>query len=74
MESRPIDVPTVFAGFADYWEPFLGGQGPGPAYVASLEADDRDRLRDLLRERLPQAEDGSISLVARAWAGRGRRQ
>ena len=71
--SRAIDVPTVFRDFDDYWEPFLGGQGPAPAYVMSLAEDERSRLRESLRERLPQAADGSISLVARAWAAKGRR-
>jgi SAM-dependent methyltransferase len=69
--SRAIDVPTVFRDFDDYWEPFLGGQGPAPAYVASLGEAGRTRLRELLRERLPSAPHGSISLVARAWAARG---
>lgn len=67
-----IEIATRFAGFDDYWEPFLGGQGPAPAYAMSLEAAARDRLRDRLRERLPVAADGSIQLVARAWAVRGR--
>jgi SAM-dependent methyltransferase len=69
--SRAIDVPTAFRDFDDYWEPFLGGQGPAPAYVSSLGDAETARLRDLLRERLPTAPDGSISLVARAWAARG---
>jgi hypothetical protein len=69
--SRAIDVPTVFRDCADYWEPFLGGQGPAPAYVTSLGDAERARLHDLLRGRLPTAPDGSISLVARAWAARG---
>jgi SAM-dependent methyltransferase len=28
---RAIDIPTPFTSFEDYWEPFLGGQGPAPA-------------------------------------------
>jgi SAM-dependent methyltransferase len=68
---RAVDVPTVFAGFDDYWQPFLGGQGPAPAYVMSLPEDDRRALRDLLAARLPTAPDGSVPLVARAWAVRG---
>lgn len=66
-----IDVPTVFAGFDDYWNPFLGGQGPAPAYTMSLAPEDRQALRDLLRARLPAAPDGTIALTARAWAVRG---
>jgi SAM-dependent methyltransferase len=68
---RAIEVPTVFSDFDDYWGPFLGGQGPAPAYVMSLTDDRRWALRDLLRARLPSGPDGSISLVARAWAVRG---
>jgi hypothetical protein len=71
VASRPIDVPTVFRDFDDYWSPFLGGQGPAPAYAMSLNAEDRRALRERLRARLPMADDGSIRLTARAWAVRG---
>jgi len=71
VETRAIDVPTVFADFDDYWSPFEGGQGPAPGYCASLPRDRRAALRERLRETLPAAADGSISLVARAWAVRG---
>ena len=71
VETRAIDVPTVFADFDDYWSPFEGGQGPAPGYCASLPPDRRAVLRERLRETLPAASDGSISLVARAWAVRG---
>lgn len=63
-----IDIPTRFASFEDYWRPFLGGQGPAPGYTMSLDETARARLRDRLRERLPAAPDGSLSLTARAWA------
>jgi SAM-dependent methyltransferase len=68
---QAIDVPTVFADFDDYWAPFLGGQGPAPAYVVSLTDGHRRELRDLLRARLPVSPDGSVRLTARAWAVRG---
>lgn len=67
---RAIDIPTLFANFDDYWQPFLGGQGPAPAYVMSLGETARERLRDSIRERLPTEANGSISLTARAWAAR----
>ena len=73
VEVRAIDVPTVFRTFDDYWSPFLGGQGPGPAYVMSLDTDRRDALRDRLRSKLHEEADGSIRLTARAWAVRGRK-
>jgi SAM-dependent methyltransferase len=68
---RSIDVDTVFTSFDDFWTPFLGGQGPAPAYAMSLTQHDREALRDLLRERLPAGRDGTIALAARAWAVRG---
>ena len=70
--SRPIDVPTVFRDFDDYWRPFLGGQGPAPGYAMSLDEEPRTALRERIRAALPVSRDGSISLVARAWAVRGR--
>jgi SAM-dependent methyltransferase len=70
VEVAPIDIPTPFANFDDYWQPFLGGQGPAPAYAMSLEEGARKRLRDRIRDRIPVAANGSILLTARAWASR----
>ena len=71
VEVRPIEVPTRFRDFDDYWAPFLGGQGPAPGYAMALDEPRRAMLREELRARLPAASDGSIPLVARAWAARG---
>ncbi len=68
-----IEVPTVFRDFDDYWTPFLSGVGPAPGYAMSLGDDARAALRDRLRSSVPTDPDGSIHLVARAWAVRGRR-
>lgn len=73
METGEITVPTRFRDFDDYWGPFLGGQGPAPAYVASLPEDHRAELRERLRATLPRACDGSIRLTARAWTAWGAR-
>jgi hypothetical protein len=70
VEVKPIDIPTSFANFDDYWQPFLGGQGPAPAYAMSLDETTRARLRDHIRGRMPAEANGSISLTARAWAAR----
>jgi hypothetical protein len=67
----PLDTPTPFRDFDDYWQPFLGGQGPAPAYAMSLDEPARIKLRDRIRARLPIADDGTIALNARAWAARG---
>lgn len=40
----PIDVPTVFTDFDDYWAPFLRGEGPAPSYVVSLPPEERTAL------------------------------
>ncbi|MEU8636567.1 methyltransferase domain-containing protein [Amycolatopsis sp. NPDC048633] len=66
-----IKIPTVFTGFDDYWQPFLGAQGPAPAYLATLPEARRDQVRELLRSRLPTNPDGSIPLSARAWVVQG---
>lgn len=68
---RPIDVPTVFTDFDDLWTPFLGGQGPAPAYLVSLPPDRQDAIREALRRRVEPGADGTIALNARAWAIRG---
>ncbi len=71
VETRAIDVPTVFRDFDDYWSPFLGGQGPAPGYAMSLSEERRAALREGIRTRLPHSPDGSIHLIGRAWAVRG---
>jgi SAM-dependent methyltransferase len=70
VEATAIDIPTLFADFDDYWQPFLGGQGPAPAYAMSLDETARAQLRGRIRARLPTEANGSISLTARAWAVR----
>jgi SAM-dependent methyltransferase len=67
-EVTAIDIATPFTSFEDYWQPFLGGQGPAPAYAVSLDETARMRLRDRLRARIAVQADGSISMNARAWA------
>ncbi|WP_328460871.1 class I SAM-dependent methyltransferase [Actinoplanes sp. NBC_00393] len=73
VSTRRIQIRTIFTDFDDFWNPFLGGQGPAPSYVATLADPDRDALRELLRTRLPTSTDGSIPLTAAAWAVRGTR-
>jgi SAM-dependent methyltransferase len=71
IEVRAIDMPTNFVDFDDYWTPFLGGQGPAPGYTMSLDEERRSALRERIRSQLPIESDGSIHLIARAWAIRG---
>ena len=68
VSCAPIEVPTVFKDFEDYWHPFTLGAGPAPGYCASLEPGAQQRLKDRLRDTLPTRGDGAIPLTARAWA------
>ncbi len=72
VEERPLDITMRFESFADYWDPFLLGQGPAGAYLRGVDGDRRQALRGEVRRRLALgAEDAPFSLPARAWAVRG---
>ena len=71
VRAWPIEIEMRFVDFDDYWQPFLGGQGPAPAHAMSLDGSARERLRDHLAERIARQADGSIVLAARAWAASG---
>ena len=71
IEIRSIDVWAEFKNFDDYWTPFLGGQGPAPGYVMSLDEKRRTQLRERIYNSLPFALDGTIPLLLRAWAVKG---
>jgi SAM-dependent methyltransferase len=71
VDVQALEVATVFRDFDDFWRPFLGGQGPAPGYLSSLTPEHRAQLREATRRRLPIASDGSITLGARAWGGKG---
>jgi SAM-dependent methyltransferase len=72
VDVQQIDVPTPFRDFDDYWTPFLSGVGAAPAYAVALAPGMRAGLRERLERTLPIAADGSIDLIARAWAVQGR--
>lgn len=71
VRCEALDIVTTFESFDDFWAPFLGGTGPAPSFVASLDENKRDELRAALEQRLPREPDGTIRLRARAWAVRG---
>src|SRR6185312_10812430 len=74
VTTRAIEVTDRYADFDEYWTPFLSGEAPAPGYLASLPAARQERVRELVRQRLPIAADGAITLTCRAWAARGTRQ
>lgn len=73
VEVMPIDIQTPFKDFDDYWLPFLGAQGSVSKYLRGLSDETRTALRDQLQRQLPTTDDGGISLVARAWAVKGKK-
>lgn len=72
VTERPLDIQMQFASFADYWDPFLLGQGPAGAYVRRIGGPGREALRAEVKRRLRlHSEDAPFSLPARVWAVRG---
>ncbi len=68
VRESALYVRVRHASFDDWWEPFTGGVGPSGAFVARLEASQREALRERCRSMLP---DGPFVLSASAWAARG---
>lgn len=66
VETRAIDVPTVFRDFDDYWSPFLGGQAPAPGYAMSL-TEERRAARP--HSRRPAGPAGRVDPPDRARLG-----
>jgi hypothetical protein len=72
VQEQSIDIGMRFESFADYWDPFLLGQGPAGAYVRRLDAGRVQALRNEVKSRLSlAAEDVSFVLRGRVWAVRG---
>lgn len=71
VETTSLEVTAEFTDFEDYWRPFLGGQGPAPAYAMALSEGKRAALRARLETALAPSADNPIRLPARAWAIRG---
>jgi SAM-dependent methyltransferase len=72
VREQPLDIVLPFASFADYWDPFLLGQGPAGSYARSISSDRLQALRDKVKRRLPVAQDeAGFVLPARAWTVRG---
>ena len=63
--TATIEHPT----FEAWWEPFTKGAGPAGALVASLDQEERDRVRRECERRI-----GGVPIVvtAAAWAARGK--
>lgn len=72
VREKPLEITMRFSSFADYWDPFLLGQGPAGAYVRAMPDSGRQALREALKLRLaPESETESFELPARVWAVTG---
>jgi ubiquinone/menaquinone biosynthesis C-methylase UbiE len=71
IETSYLDIDTVFKSFDDYWNPFMGGQGPAPGYLALLNNNLQNKIKNTLLKKLPIYQDGSITILARVIADRG---
>lgn len=72
VKSGTLEIETVFKNFDDFWNPFLCGQGPAPAYLKTLSDDSIKKFEIAIRNSLPFRPDGSIALIARANAIQGK--
>jgi SAM-dependent methyltransferase len=67
ITSSTLTVHNRFESFDEWWAPYLLGVGPLGAYVATLEPDHLDRLKERCRELLP---DAPFEQPAVAWSVR----
>ena len=68
VQGTALTASADYAGFDDFWEPFTLAVGPAGRYLATLGDVQRAKVREALREEVP---DGRFSLQARAWCARG---
>lgn len=67
-EDAILTVDVEHSTFDDWWEPYTLGVGPAGAYVAKLDDERRERLRERCEDQL----EAPFVLTARAWATRAR--
>jgi SAM-dependent methyltransferase len=65
IESTALEVPFAPKTFDEWWEPFKFGIGPAGSYLAGLDPDVQEAVRERCRALLPEAPR------AVAWAARG---
>ena len=73
VETQSLTIRMDYENFEDYWQPFLGGQGPVGAYFANLAPDLKARIKEAVRDAYCSGSpDGPRSLTASAWAVQGK--
>ena len=68
VEDTALEAAVTYASFDDWWEPYTFGIGPAGAYVAALDDERRNELREGCRRLLPEPP---FIITAFAWAARG---
>lgn len=68
IRGATLDVNLEHPSFEAWWDPFMAGVGPAGAYVATLDADGAQALRERCQALLPPAP---FTLPALAWAALG---
>jgi SAM-dependent methyltransferase len=68
IDELALTVSVEHPTFEDWWEPYTLGVGPAGAYVAGLDREQQDLLRERCRARLPEPP---FVIEARAWSARG---
>jgi SAM-dependent methyltransferase len=72
IHEQALEITMRFESFADFWDPFLLGQGPAGAYVRTVQGDRLRTLRDAVKRRLPVSNESTpFTLPGRVWAVRG---
>ncbi|HEU5216581.1 MAG TPA: class I SAM-dependent methyltransferase [Gaiellaceae bacterium] len=67
VEATELDVTAGYRDFAEFWNAMDHGVGPAGQWVASLDAEQRERAHEELFRRLGSPE-GPFELKARAFA------
>jgi hypothetical protein len=73
VETQSLTIRMDYANFEDYWQPFLGGQGPVGTDFANLAPALKARIKEAVRDAYRSGSpDGPRSLRASAWAVQGK--
>ena len=69
LRQAMLSIRMEFSSFEDYWAPYVGKDGPGAEYVATLSPAQQEHLRGMVRNAYNDGEpDGPRSYAAIAWA------
>ena len=74
VREQPIDISMTFASLADYWDPFLLGQGPAGSYVRRLDREKQQNLRNEVKRRLSLSAENTPFVLPGAGVGSTRRR